>query len=266
MTLIAHGDGLRFRSGTPLPKSAIHKMLRTRTYSGNFDFDGKTYDGKYEHIVAPELWQQVQDVLDGRGVKKTRKVKEQFAYSGLITCGHCGCAVVGDIKKGKYVYYRCSGAKGKCPESYTREEELKTKFAAVLKGLSFSPETLTWVRRALLEGHRDEKAFHAEATVKLQREHRRLQDRLERMYEDKFDGQIENDFYNRKAADYRSEQARIMREIQAHGRPTSRTSRTAYDYSNWRSVPTICSRVSPPPRNGSSWVSYFRTVRGRTGN
>ncbi len=65
--------------------------------------------------------------------------------------------------------------------------------------------------------HHDEKQFHAAAVEKLQREHRRLQDRLERMYEDKLDGQIENDFYNRKAADYRSEQARIMREIEAHG-------------------------------------------------
>ena len=37
------------------------------------------------------------------------------------------------------------------------------------------------------------------------------------MYEDKLDGQIDNDFYNRKAAEYRSEQARIMREIEAHG-------------------------------------------------
>jgi site-specific DNA recombinase len=218
ITVMAHADGMRFRkSGKPLPKSAIHKMFRTRVYSGNFDFDGKMYEGQYEHIVTQELWDQVQDVLDGRGVRKTRKVKEQFAYSGLITCGHCGCAVVGDIKKGKYVYYRCSGAKGKCPESYTRGEELESKFAAVLKGLSFNQETLACMRRALLESHQDEKQLHAAAVERLQREHRRLQDRLERMYEDKLDGQIENEFYNRKAADYRREQARIMREIQAHG-------------------------------------------------
>ena len=218
ITAMARGDGMKFRkSGKPLPKSAIHKMLLTRVYSGNFDFDGKTYEGKYERIVTPELWDQVQDVLDGRGVRKTRKPKEQFAFSGLITCGHCGCAVVGDIKKGKYVYYRCSGAKGKCPESYTREEELNTKFAAILKGLSIDQETLALMRRALLDSHHDEKQFHAAAVEKLQREHRRLQDRLERMYEDKLDGQIDNDFYNRKAAEYRSEQARIMREIEAHG-------------------------------------------------
>ena len=218
ITVTARADGRRFRkSGKPLPKSAIHKMLRTRVYSGDFDFDGKMYAGKYEQIVTPELWQQVQDVLDGRGVKKTRKVKEQFAYSGLITCGHCGCSVVGDIKKGKYIYYRCSGYKGKCPEPYTREEVFEEKFAAVLKALSFDQEAIVCVRRALREGHRDEKQYHAEAVAKLQREHRRLQERLERMYEDKLDGRIENDFYDRKAGEYRSDQARIVCEVQAHG-------------------------------------------------
>ena len=76
----------------------IHKILRNRIYSGDFDFDGTTYHGTYEAIVSRELWDQVQAILDGRGTKKTRKMKEQFAFSGLITCGHCGCAMVGEIK------------------------------------------------------------------------------------------------------------------------------------------------------------------------
>ncbi len=42
ITAMAREDGMRFRkSGKPLPKSAIYKMLRTRVYSGSFDFDGK---------------------------------------------------------------------------------------------------------------------------------------------------------------------------------------------------------------------------------
>jgi hypothetical protein len=65
-------------------------------YSGDFDFDGTMYHGAYEPVVSREVWEQVQAILDGRGAKKTRKVKEQFAFSGLITCGHCGCALVGE--------------------------------------------------------------------------------------------------------------------------------------------------------------------------
>jgi predicted metal-binding protein len=41
-----------------------------------------------------------------------------------ITCGHCGGAMVGEIKKRRYIYYHCTGFKGKCPGPYTREEVL----------------------------------------------------------------------------------------------------------------------------------------------
>jgi hypothetical protein len=41
-------------------------------------------------------------------------------------CGHCGCALVAEKKKGRYVYYHCTG---KCFEPYTREEVRDECFA-----------------------------------------------------------------------------------------------------------------------------------------
>jgi hypothetical protein len=166
--------------------------------------------------VSRELWEQVQAILDGRGTKKTRKAKEQFAFSGLITCGHCGYAMVGEIKKGRYIYYHCTGFKGKCPEPYTREEVLEERFTVLLKGISFSDETLEWVRQALRESHRDERQFHDDAITKLQHEHRRLQNRIDSMYEDKLDGRIANDFFDTKATEMRASQAAIIRDLGAH--------------------------------------------------
>jgi site-specific DNA recombinase len=217
MAKMARTDGLIYRkSGDPVPTSTVHKILRNRIYSGDFDFDSVTYHGTYEPIVSRELWEQVQAILDGRGAKKTRKVKEQFAFSGLITCGHCGCAMVGEIKKGKYVYYHCTGFKGKCPERYTREEVLEEKFTALLKAIAFSEDTLAWIRQALRESHRDERQFHDEAIAKLQREHRRLQDRIDAMYEDKLEGRIGAEYFDAKATEMRTAQAAVMRDIQTH--------------------------------------------------
>jgi hypothetical protein len=34
-----------------------------------------------------------------RYAMKHRRSKHDFAFSGLITCAHCGCAMVGEIKK-----------------------------------------------------------------------------------------------------------------------------------------------------------------------
>jgi site-specific DNA recombinase len=214
---LARADGLAYRmSGNPIPTSTVHRILRKRVYCGDYDYNGVTYAGKYEAIISKELWQQVQDVLDGRHAKRPKKRTHDFAFSGLITCGHCGCAMVGEIKKRRYVYYHCTGYKGKCAEPYTREEVLEKAFTGLLKGISFSEDVLTWVMKALRESHRDEKHFHDEAIVKLQREHRRLQDRIDAMYMDKLDDRIDNAFFDRKAGEFRSEQGRIMRDINAH--------------------------------------------------
>ena len=69
---------------------------------------------------------------------------------------------------------------------------------------------------ALRESHRNEKQFHDEATDRLQREHRRIQERIDAMYMDKLDGRIDNEFFDRKAVEFRNEQSRLMRDIQAH--------------------------------------------------
>src|ERR1019366_8440935 len=83
------------------------------------------------------------------------KQKHDFAFSGLIGCGHCGCSLVGELKKGKYVYYHCTGNKGKCPEPYVREEILETEFTAALKRLKFDADVLGWVKQALRQSHAD---------------------------------------------------------------------------------------------------------------
>lgn len=57
----------------------------------------------------------------------TEVTKHEFTFSGFVNCGHCGCALVAKKKKGKYVYYHCTGNKGKCPEPCTREEVLEAR-------------------------------------------------------------------------------------------------------------------------------------------
>lgn len=52
--------------------------------------------------------------------------------------------------------------------------------------------------------------------MNLQREHKRIQDRIDTMYLDKLDGRIDGEFLDRKSAEFRGEQCRIMRDLEAH--------------------------------------------------
>jgi len=135
---MAREAGLAFRkSGNAMPRSGVHKMLRNRIYMGESVWGDNSYQRGHEPIVSRELWEKVQAVLDGRHTNRNRKNKRDFAFAGLIRCGHCGCAMVAEKKNSCYLYYHRSRAKGKCPEPYTREEVLEERFAELLDRLRF---------------------------------------------------------------------------------------------------------------------------------
>ena len=209
--------GFRYpRSGRPVPVSTIHTILRNRLYTGDFAWKGQVCKGTHQPLISVDLWQQVQDVLDGRNVKRQKRMKHSFAFSGLIACGHCGCSLVGEMKKGRYTYYHCTGFKGKCPEPYVREEVLEKAFSSTLGTLHFDTEILDWVRQALRESHVDERREHEEAIVRLQIEYNRLQSRIDAMYVDKLDGRITTDFFDRRSEEWRNAQTVIRATIGRH--------------------------------------------------
>ena len=217
VTKMAQAEGMVFRkSNDPVPKATVHKILRNRIYTGKFDWDGKTYSGIHVPLVTSDLWERVQAVLDGRFANRHRKVKHGFAFSGLVSCGHCGCSLVGEIKKGRYVYYHCTGYKGKCPEPYTREEVLEEHFTDLLNGLVLDDEVMGWVTEALRQSHSDAKRHHDGVIARLQTEYNRLQNRIDAMYTDKLDGRIDAAFFDRKASEWRVEQDWLLRSIEEH--------------------------------------------------
>ena len=163
-----------------------------------------------------DLWERVQDMMDGRNSSKHRRAKHDFAFSGLIACGHCGCSIVGEIKKQRYIYYHCTGYKGKCNEPYVREEVLEEKFGALLGRLVFGDDVLDWVRDALHHSHADERREHEEATKRLRAEYDRLQNRIHAAYVDKLDGTIDAAFFEKMSDEWRAEQERCLREIERH--------------------------------------------------
>lgn len=217
ITRKAREHGLAFRkSGDPMPQSSVHNMLRNPIYIGEFNWKGRRYKGSHEPLISRELWDKAQSLLSGRYENRTRKPKRDFAFHGLIRCGHCGCSMVAEIKKNLYIYYHCSRAKGKCPDPYTREEVLEERFAALLERLRIDDEVLAWVSQALRISHGDAKQHHEDAILRIQAEYDRLQRRIDAMYVDKLDGRIDTNFFDRNAAEWREEQRKCLELIREH--------------------------------------------------
>tara|TARA_R110002049_G_scaffold157662_2_gene322641 strand:+ start:200 stop:799 length:600 start_codon:yes stop_codon:yes gene_type:complete len=124
--------------------------------------------------------------------------------------------MVAELKKGRYIYYHCSRAKGTCPEPNTREEVLEERFAELLDRLRFDDEVLEWVSLALRVSHGDEKQHHKDAIQRIQAEYDRLHKRIDAMYLDKLDGRIDTDFFDRKAVEWRGEEQKCLELIREH--------------------------------------------------
>ena len=174
----------------------------------------------YEALVSRETCQRVQELLDTRAANRTRKVKHDFAYTGLVYCGHCGCPLFGEMRKGKYVYYHCTGNRGKCLEPYAREEALSGRFANVLQDLIIPPAILKWLGDVVLDSDRTERAARAESIKKLKGRYDQIEALIETMYLDKLDGRITHEFFDKQAAITRRDQNCLLRKIQDIERAT----------------------------------------------
>jgi site-specific DNA recombinase len=214
VTMKAREAGLRYRrSQLPVGVSSVHFMLRNRIYAGAFEWAGRLYQGTHEPLVSRETWENVQEVLDGRSVSNVRAEPLKFALTGLITCGHCGCALVAQMQRGRYIYYHCSGFKQKCPERYVREETLVQAFSDQLARLRMDDEVFSLVERAIRESHSDRSKERIETITRLRADSDRLQHRIDKLYVDHLDGRITADMHDRMAATWREERERCQRQI-----------------------------------------------------
>jgi hypothetical protein len=197
-----------------ISKSALDKLLKNPFYTGDFIFRGKFYKGKHKPIVSVELFEQVQKVF--KNVARAKGVKHNFAFSGLLTCGRCGCMVTGQIQKQKYVYYHCSNGKGKCDDKYVREEDISKQISEAVKRLSVNNEQLDWIIPILKESHMEEVEFHNKRMTDLKTRHTNLEKKIEMIYEDKLDGKIPEELWFRKHEQYKEEIRLIEKYIEQH--------------------------------------------------
>ena len=220
----AKANGLPFkRSHAEVPVSSVHRMLCNLLYTGEYSWDGTLYQGTHKPLVTRELWERVQDKMEGRNPYSRHDTKLSFAFSGLVRCGTCIDAggsenrlLIGEIQKQKYIYYHCAGCAHQKRAAYIKEEVLDAQMQQVLRSLHVDDEVMQMVRDGLRGSHEDEQRCHQEATQRLYKQHETLQRRIDMAYDDRLDGRITAEMFERKATEWRAEQARVRRELERH--------------------------------------------------
>lgn len=107
------------------------RVLRNPFYTGLMRIRGQLYQGVHPPLISLTLFEAVQKRMREKG--RPRPQRHFFRYSGIFRCRNCQAMVIGDIKKQKYIYYRCNRHRGSCSEPYIREEELEHRLRTRLR-------------------------------------------------------------------------------------------------------------------------------------
>jgi DNA invertase Pin-like site-specific DNA recombinase len=196
-----------------IPKGKIDLILKDPFHCGLLRHKDILYPHKYQTIISKELFDKVQDVKAGFHKKPFKHGGLPYLYRGLIRCGQCGCAYTPEKKKGKYIYYHCTEYHGKCTTKWLREEGITIQFSNYLDKIRIPDKVVTSISKLLKESHQGKVEYYNTISVGLKNQYDLLQKRIERMYEDKLDGSITEDFYNKKLIEYRAEQSNIQTKL-----------------------------------------------------
>ena len=186
-------------------KSNIEKILNNPVYMGDFVWNGKRYEGKHDAIISKELYYYCQHLIKEK-TSTSRNIHRNFLFSGIIKCQKCGCALVGELKKGKYIYYHCTGNRGgDCKRKYLKQDIAEKYFIEILKNLKVTDEGYELITKFVKDKVSEESAFAKEQIEQTQLKIDRTKERLNKLFNVWIDGKIDDDLYNKKSAEFQTE-------------------------------------------------------------
>ena len=205
-----------------LSKGMVDAILKNPFYCGYMRQSRNDYTNliphNYEIIIPKELWDKVQLVKAGYHKKPFKYADKPYIYRGMITCSFCGYAITAEPHKDMN-YYHCTMYGGKHQEltgkraDWIREDELTKQFTEMFRGIQIPKDTLQDVLKTLKESHQDKMNYFNTMTTQLNTEYQKYQNRIDQMYEDKLDGTISTELYDKKREEYRAKQQSIRQRL-----------------------------------------------------
>ncbi len=211
---IMNEEGLRTRNGNKLAKSRLAKLLSDPFYYGKIRWNKEIYDGKQEALITKELFDRVQEILKGKSTPKYSK--HLYLFKGLIKCAECGGKITWEKQKG-IIYGHCNHYRNCSQKTWVKEPELEKQILGTFDKFRLKNHRLAeWIKNALKESHKDEIDYHSNALHELNQRNKQIQNRLDKLYDDKIDEKINKEFYEKKLKQYTEEKEDILESIKRH--------------------------------------------------
>ena len=189
-------------------------VLHNPMYYGTFRWGKKLYPGIHEPLITKDLFERANKALSL--FERPRVTTRNYPFSNLLHCKDCGCSIVGDFAKKKYMYYRCSFSKGQHPhEKYIRKHQLDEAFAALIDAISLKPGVVAWLQKAIEIRLKHLEKAQNKATGGLKAELSKKQTELERLYDEGWEKGYPAEFIKRTEERLKTAIAELTQQIQA---------------------------------------------------
>ena len=213
-----YDEGFIYKPNTPKAyKTQLENILKNPFYYGMVVFKKTLYAGKHQPLISKDLFDRTQLAFRKDNKPKHFEPRE-FLFAGMVKCSKCGCNISGEIKKGKYIYYSCTGGRGECEQQhiYIPEAKIEKQIIQALENISITQEHREWITQALKESFNDEEEYTKQQIHSLSVKKQKLKERIDKIYLDKLDGNISEDFWAERHNQWTQDLLTIQSNITAY--------------------------------------------------
>ena len=210
-------EGFCYKNSQPrIYRSQLEHILKNPFYYGMVCFKDEIYQGVHKPLISKDLFDEVQKAFK-KDNKPKHLIARDFLFGGVLRCANCGCIVSGEIKKGKYIYYSCTGAKRPCEQKhkYIRESVIERQIVEAIERIKIDEKQKSWIQTVLAESFKDEQKYTKTMLNSLNKQKEILSKRIETIYLDKLDGKITEEFWLQKHEEWSASLSKIQNKIES---------------------------------------------------
>ena len=191
--------GVTTKSGTPLGKASVWRILTNKAYLGLTKHYDEYFPGSFLPILSHDLFEAVQKRLQERSHPRKSKKSHNFPFTGLFRCGECDSMITAQWTTGKmgvrYRYYRCTKKKGKCSQLYLQEDALVLQLKERLEQIALPDEWTDYMLRKTDEWEKEEKVSSGNQLGRIKETERETEQKLDELVSLYLDGDIPKENY-----------------------------------------------------------------------
>ena len=211
--------GVTTKSGTPLGKASVSRILSNKAYLGLTKHFNEYFPGSFAPILSHDLFEAVQKRLQERSHPRKSKKNHNFPFTGLLHCGECGSMITAQWARGKmgglYRYYRCTKKKGKCSQGYLREDKLVLQLKEQLQKITLPDEWTDYMLRKTDQWSKEEKVSSGSLLGQIKDNERETEQKLDELVSLYLDGDIPKENYLSKKNELLKQKVSLAQKMES---------------------------------------------------